>query len=411
MATIMCMPSEMEITERRLEGEVAVVCGHLNALHTRLVDVVADVIATRAWEGAGIHSPAQWLAWQSGLSPERARQIVVIAERREELPLTMAAFGDGLLSVDQVAVVATRAPAHNDREACELALSATVTQLRRALSKHCFPPAPKPTDDRRDDASTPASSPERRASAGFGDGDFFLHACADPVDGALIMRALAEAKDALFRGGDADTTWLDSLVEVCRRSLGSIASPSRRDLYGVIVHLDGEGAWIHNGPAIPKALADYILCDGRVRPQWSEGGLPINVGRRRHIVPNQTRIAIEDRDRMCRHPACSSSIGLEVHHVIHWNGPGLGETVTWNLCCLCARHHRAHHHGEFTIVGNADDRNGLTFRDARGRVIQPCGRPVPPGADTPPSPRKPYAHPTGERFDYRWLYFKPPPAA
>lgn len=110
----------------------------------------------------------------------------------------MSAFGDGLPSVDQAAVVATRMPAHNDCEACELALYATVAQLRRALSKRCFPPTPKPSGDANE--PPPAQCTAHHASAGFNDtGEFFLHALADQVDGALIMRALAEAKDALFR--------------------------------------------------------------------------------------------------------------------------------------------------------------------------------------------------------------------
>jgi hypothetical protein len=196
---------------------------------------------------------------------------------------------------------------------------------------------------------------------------------------------------------------------VCSRSLGAVASPSRRDLFRVIVHVDTEGAWIHNGPALPPTLLDLVLCDGVVQPLWTTEGLPINVGRRRRIVPPATRIVVEDRDRVCRHPTCIVAEGLEVHHIVHWNGPQNGETNTENLCCLCQRHHKAHHRGEFTITGNADDPGGLRFIDRSGKLIEPCGTPTPPGTAPPPVPTEPYQHPTGERLQKQWIHFSPPP--
>ena len=52
-----------------LEATLAVVCGELNAAHARLVSLVGDALESNAWHGWGIHSPAQWVAWQTGLSP------------------------------------------------------------------------------------------------------------------------------------------------------------------------------------------------------------------------------------------------------------------------------------------------------------------------------------------------------
>ncbi|MEO5899249.1 MAG: HNH endonuclease [Ilumatobacteraceae bacterium] len=371
-------------------------------------------------------------------------------------------------------------PRHNDAEACELARSATVAQLRVGLGKH-FLVHPEPasaapsaggsagpsldpdtdpdtdpnvdvnadpdtdpdTDPNADvgsndpsrsaqPAPTPAAAPppapecERRLAVGFDDdGDFFLHGLTDGLDGALIQQSLAEAKDALFADGHTAVTWMDALVEVCRRSLAGVASPSRRDLYSVVVHLDSEGAWIHNGPPLPSALLEQITCDGSVRPLWSTAGLPVDLGRTQHVVPRRTRIVVEDRDRVCRHPTCTSNTHLQIHHITHWTKGGA--TDTNNLACLCSRHHHAHHRGEFTITGNADDVHdggdgvdsgdggggggGLTFHDARGNVIRSCGVPNPPGERPPPQPTSPYAHPTGERLELRWLSFTPPPDA
>ncbi|MEO5899009.1 MAG: HNH endonuclease signature motif containing protein [Ilumatobacteraceae bacterium] len=116
---------------------------------------------------------------------------------------------------------------------------------------------------------------------------------------------------------------------------------------------------------------------------------------------------VEDRDRICRHPACTSTSHLEVHHILHWVRGG--STDTANLVCLCGRHHRAHHRGDFTIAGDADVGDGLTFCDATGRIIAGSGTPPPPGGHPPPDPAQPYVHPTGERLELRWLSFLPPP--
>ncbi|MCU1503166.1 MAG: hypothetical protein JWM12_2520 [Ilumatobacteraceae bacterium] len=324
-------------------------------------------------------------------------------------PVTFAAFAEGLLSVDQVAVVARRAPVHNDREACDLARAATVAQLRVGLSKH-FLVHPDPPEDPHGTIPPAAPKPEaeHRVTAGFDDdGDFFLHGLTNGMDGAVILQALSEAKDGLFRAGNTDVTWLDALVEVCKRSLGSVGSPSRRDLFTIIVHLDTDGAWVHHGPAVPPALLDRLTCDATIQPLWTTEGLPVNLGRRRRIVPTQTRLVVEDRDRICRHPTCTSSAHLEVHHLVHWAHGGA--TDTGNLACLCSRHHHAHHRGEFAVTGDANRADGLTFSDRRGQVIHGCATPQPPGDRPPPRPANTYAHPTGERLQLRWLSFTGPP--
>ena len=47
-------------------------------------------------------TPAAWLAWRSGLSPERAGQVVKLAKVRDRYPLLFAAFERGEVSVDQM---------------------------------------------------------------------------------------------------------------------------------------------------------------------------------------------------------------------------------------------------------------------------------------------------------------------
>jgi hypothetical protein len=54
--------------------------------------------------------------------------------------------------------------------------------------------------------------------------------------------------------------------------------------------------------------------------------------------------------------------------------------------------------------GNADIPGDLKFYDRHGRLIPEAGIPNPPTGPPPgPPPGKCYKHPTGERFDSRWL--------
>ena len=123
-----------------LEAELAVVCGGLNQLSARLVGLVAAGLESEAWAGAGIRSPEHWLVLRAGLSPGRARQVVSMARRAAALPVVMGAFAAGSLSVDQVAVVVRHAPSHVEASVAELAVSASVPQLSRVLSRYAFDP-------------------------------------------------------------------------------------------------------------------------------------------------------------------------------------------------------------------------------------------------------------------------------
>ncbi|MDP9071968.1 MAG: 13E12 repeat family protein, partial [Actinomycetota bacterium] len=117
----------------RLEDEMAQVCGVINAATGALVALVGRVLETGAYQGAGIRSAEQWLAWKCGLSSGRAQKVVAMARRLAQLPELRAALEAGEVSEDQVAVACRHAPAHADAEVATLARAATVAQLARTL--------------------------------------------------------------------------------------------------------------------------------------------------------------------------------------------------------------------------------------------------------------------------------------
>jgi hypothetical protein len=396
------------------EHELASLCGVLNQSYSRLVAIVAQALEDESWAIAGIRSPEHWLTMKAGLSPFHARQIIAVARRRGELPTVMGHFADGQLSLDQVTVVARYAPAHVEESVAELAIYASVPQLRRSLCQYSFdPPAEagyaqqsgfaqkaihteqSATGDNRADGDKADDNPADD-NPGAGDppgwngfaleehpsgapaelsmshdewGRFCLRFTGPADLGALVEAALKEAKDALFRAGRPEVTWGDALVEIAQRSLGAVDSINRRDAFRTYVHLDTDGGWLTGKPRLPHHIAEKLTCDGILQPVWLTQGAPVNVGRAQRIVPTRTRRLVEDRDRGCRFPGCNATAHAECHHLIHWVDGG--PTDTWNLCCLCTFHHDTHHAGDFTISGNADDPAGLTFTTRTGFPIRP----------------------------------------
>ena len=418
-----------------LEAEIARTCGVLNATTGRLVSLLARVLESGCWQVAGIHSPTQWVAWQCGVSPARARSLVAMARRRAELPETSAAHEAGELCEDQVAVICRHAPAGVDGQVAALARSATVTQLRRVLGGYPFAEEPVTPDKDEPPQPTPPEEPRRVSFGQTESGSWRLSAELPPDEGALVERALTAARDELFQAGEGDpaprtlpdrpatpnsVSWADAFVAMAERSLGELAaSRPHHERHLVLLHVgtqgDGAtGAHLHLGPGLSDGLRRFVSCDARIRPVMEAGGKPVSVGRAFRSVPERTRMVIEERDRGCRVPGCDRSRWLHIHHIEHWEDGGASDTP--NLLALCRRHHRLHHLGHLGIRGDADDPNGVVFTDHRGDPLDSCGRPVPQRRPVEAAagglgvPAGAWSHPTGERLDPGAVSFHEPAA-
>ena len=155
---------------------------------------------------------------------------------------------------------------------------------------------------------------------------------------------------------------------------------------------------LHNGSVIPSTLARFLSCDAEVLIATYAAGRLLGIHPTERTVSRHLRRVIERRDQGCTHPLCHQTRWLHIHHIEHWEHGG--ETTPVNLTCLCQRHHRALHQGDFTIEGNPED-GTLRFIDARGRPIEPPGVGSPgPLRLAEPSPFNP---PAGERLDPRWF--------
>ena len=375
--------------------------GRLAQEHADLVDLMTELLDTSGWAGDGVRSPEHWLQVYASLSPAQCIAVVKVAKRAAELPALIQLMRDGRLGLDQAAQVASHVPAWALDQVLPLAEQTTVTQLSRVVSRYHF-------DDEPESFREPRSKPEQRKSEltmNTSNGRFRLRFETDVVNGALVEQAIREAKDAAFTAGQENATLADGLIEACSRSLAAVESPSRRDHYRVMLHLDttGEG-WLGKKGAVPPALLDTLTCDGSVRPIWQTDGSPVSVGRSQRIVPARTRKLVEDRDQGCRFPGCQTTGFLENHHLVHWRHGGATDIDT--LVSLCPHHHRQHHLGSFTIEGSPTTPDGLKFLSSWGyeirRVIAP---PEPPPPDRPPPERR---GTRGERLDYGSITFHKP---
>jgi Domain of unknown function (DUF222)/HNH endonuclease len=376
-----------------LEARLASVCGVLNAAHAQLVQLVAEAVESGVWDVAGIRTAEQWIAWKTGIASARAKQMVQIASRSTELPVSMQTFADGEVSIDQIAVVTKFTPARNDSEVAGIAKHATVSQLRAKLGSYRRVVVPE-----AELAEPSAPEPERVdvAMAFFDDeGRWRMHADLSAERGAIPQKALEEARDALFKAGNKNVTWADAFEEVCLRSLATVKSVSRSDRYRILVHLNEDGGWLNGGQHLKDGVLKQLLSNTTLQAVFERGGRPVNLGRTARVVPHRVAALILDRDRMCRNPLCSATKGLEAHHVVHWTDGG--PTNTCNLGALCRHCHRAHHAGKFSIVGNADNPDGLIFRRPDGTAMEGAAKPMPPDGPLPPS-AKLFVHPTGERW-------------
>lgn len=421
--------AEIDALEARLAGA----SGLLHATTAKIVEITAEALATAAWEQAGIRSPSHWLAWQTGLSLKRCKRLVRIATRAAELPVTTAAFGAGSLSEDQVAEIAAHVPATHDAELATFARSATAAQVDKVAREYSFtPPAPDPP------ASTAEPEPDPRpgdrddrneVSFGFDDGGRWRQrADLDTELGALVQKALEASRDAEFRARHPEAepgarpvgvTWADALVRMADAALVGLTgdrAPGERTQ--VIFHVragDAKAGNVHLGPALPADVTDRVCCDTTYRYLLEdEDGVPLKLGRKQRTATPQQRLVVENRDKGCRRPGCTQARWLHIHHLDHWEDGGF--TDVDRMCALCPRDHDLHHKGLLGITGDPTRPDGLTFTDHHGRVLQPCGTPMPPDRSRPLDEtraelglRPPdWTHPTGERLNPWWVSFHDP---
>jgi hypothetical protein len=339
----------------------------------RFLSLIAEFDRLRGWELAGYSNCARWLHVRTGIDLGAAREKVRAARALEKLPLTSAAMARGELSFSQVRAVSRIATPENEGELLEFACGATTSQLERMLRAWR-------KGSRKDEARWEEERHRSRTFSVFPDDDgmYLVRGRLTPEVGALLMRAVEAASDALFRKPEVPGATDDSEAEAARRrgdAVGLLAeralaagfggdcptaefpiSGTRAERYQVVLHVEpktlaAEGkpgrSELEDGTRVSAETSRRLSCDASVvQVTETKEGTILDVGRKTRTISPALRRALEVRDRGCRFPGCGRRF-TDAHHVRYWADGG--ETSLHNCLLLCNFHHRLVHEGGWRI--------------------------------------------------------------
>ena len=386
-----------------LGDEIATLAAHLHAATYRLLTLIAEFDRLRGWEPGGHRSCAHWLAFRTGIDLGAAREKVRAARALSELPQISASMARGELSFAKVRALTRVATPENEGDLLELARCSTAAQLERTVRAWR-------RLSRWDEQELERMRHRSRCFSVFPDEDgmYVVRGRLDPEVGAMLMRAVDAASDALFRAGTSEDIEpkqrrADAVGLLAERALAvgfgggddAPISGNRAERYQVVLHveattLESESepgrSELEDGTRLSAETSRRLSCDASV-VRLGEGpdGSLLDVGRKTRTIPPALRRALESRDRGCRFPGCGLRF-TDAHHVRQWADGGA--TKLDNLVLLCRFHHRLVHEEGYTVhaprsgrVNSPDQR--LYFLDPRMRLLPD----VPP--QPPPLPKEP----------------------
>ncbi|MGD2123943.1 MAG: DUF222 domain-containing protein, partial [Gemmatimonadota bacterium] len=169
-----------------------------DALQYRAMTLLAEFHHREGWRDTGFGSTAEWLAWRIGIKPNAARERVRTALALEHLPETSEAMRRGELSFTKVRTLTRAATPDNETTLLEFARSGSAANLERVIRGW------QTLGDRKSELTAEQIRHRRRRFSAWvdDDGTVVVRGRLDPEVGAVLMRAVEAANDALFRRGE-----------------------------------------------------------------------------------------------------------------------------------------------------------------------------------------------------------------
>ncbi len=312
------------------------------------------------YKADGALSLTAWLRWKCRLSGGAAMERVEIARQLEKLPRTGAAFANGDVGYQHVAVLA-RTAEHVGAAAVHKE-EASLLQAAQTMDPGQFTTVAKNFEHRVDAAGALAEANrayERR----------YFH-IAEPVDGlvridgvldveggatlrAALQPFMKPVKDDARSYGQRSA---DALVQLGRQGRGSkhngagarpqlIIRASLDTLAGTRGAPAGE---FEGGGTVPAETVQRYACDSAISRITGQGELEHELNHASRTLPASTRRALEARDRHCVFPGCTRpTVWCDGHHLVWWTRGGA--TALPNLALLCRPHHRMVHEEGWTL--------------------------------------------------------------
>jgi 5-methylcytosine-specific restriction endonuclease McrA len=369
----------------QLGDDIAELSAHLEAATARLLDLIREFDARGGWN-TGFRSCAAWLSWRVGLDPGAARERVRVARALGTLPRLAQALARGELSYAKVRALSRVATPETEELLLAVGRAGTAEHVERIVRGWR-------RVDRLAEARETARQHASRALHVYQDEDgmVVLRGRLEPEVGALLIQALAAARETLYQkarandagagsgGVSAETPTMaqqqaDALALIAETALHHDIDPGAPgERYQVVVHVDAPvladpdqpgQSLLEDGGRVSAETSRRLACDAsRVVMRHDADGRVVEVAARTRTIPPALRRALHYRDRGCRFPGCGVRFG-QGHHIRHWAQGG--PTTLSNLALLCRRHHRAVHEEGYQLDRQLDGE--LRFRRPDGRL-------------------------------------------
>src|SRR6266704_2271138 len=320
------------------------------------------------YKAEGALSLTAWLRWKCKLSGGAALERVEVARQLEKLPETTAAFANGDVGFQHVAVLA-RTAEHVGAAAVRKE-EGILLQAAQTMDPGQFTSVAKNFEHRVDAAGALAEANrayERR----------YFH-IAEPVDGlvridgvldveggatlrAALQPFMKPVKDDARSYGQRSA---DALVQLGRQrgSGGKRDGAGARPQLIIRASLDtlagtrgAPAGELEGGGTVPAETVQRYACDSAISRITGQGELEHELNHASRTLPASTRRALEARDRHCVFPGCTRPLNwCDGHHMVWWTRGG--ETALPNLALLCRPHHRMVHEENWRLVRQKDGR-------------------------------------------------------
>ncbi len=179
-----------------LGERIADLAARINIATFDMLTLVAEFDRREGWAD-NFASCAEWLAWRTGRTLAAARENVRVAHALEELPLTAEVMKSGQLSYTKVRTMTRVATPETEATLLRYARSTSAARLEwlargwKTLSRD------------GELAAEEARHRSRTFSVAIdADGMYVVRGRLEPEVGAVLMRAIEAASDALYRGED-----------------------------------------------------------------------------------------------------------------------------------------------------------------------------------------------------------------
>src|SRR3990167_6998713 len=295
----------------RLGDAIAELSAHLDAATARLLDLIREFDARAGWN-TGFRSCSAWLSWRVGLDLGAARERVRVARALGTLPRLAQALARGEISYAKVRALTRVATPETEERLLAVGRAGTADHVERIVRGWR-------RVDRQAEAREATRQHASRALHVYPDqdGTVVLRGRLTPEVGALLVQALAAARETLYqqaRGKEPEDNpptmvqqQADALALLAETALHHGIDPGAPgERYQVVVHVDAEvlkdpeepgQSDLEGGTRVPAGTSQRLACDAsRVVMRHDQDGRLLEVGARTRTIPPALRRALLHRD-------------------------------------------------------------------------------------------------------------------